>query len=99
MGVPDTLQQGVRGHAAEKRTCTSMGADAVASPRRCRRGKRSALVALVLQRLELFIEPSNEPSWRAAERAHYRREGLLRSRQAIDDTRRDMYAYSRLPDH
>jgi ribosomal-protein-alanine N-acetyltransferase len=51
-----------------------------------------------VHRLELFIEPSNEPSWRAAERARYHREGLLRSWQMIGDTRRDMYVYSRLPE-
>ena len=50
-----------------------------------------------VERLEVFIEPSNVPSWRAAERAAYRREGTLRSWQRIGDSRRDMYLYSRLP--
>jgi [ribosomal protein S5]-alanine N-acetyltransferase len=49
-----------------------------------------------IDRLELFIEPANEPSWRAAERAGYQREGTLRSWQKIADTRRDMFVYSRL---
>jgi RimJ/RimL family protein N-acetyltransferase len=51
-----------------------------------------------VHRLELFIEPTNEPSWRTAERARYHREGLLRSWQQLGDSRRDMFVYSRLPD-
>ena len=51
-----------------------------------------------VQRLELFIEPSNKPSWRAAERARYQREGLLRRWQPLGDERRDMFVYSRLPE-
>ncbi|WP_331757933.1 GNAT family N-acetyltransferase (plasmid) [Nocardia sp. NBC_01377] len=35
-------------------------------------------------RLELYVEPWNEGSWRAAESAGYRREGLLRRWQKID---------------
>jgi len=50
-----------------------------------------------VHRLELYVEPWNEGSWRAAERAGYRREGLLRSWQAVGDERRDMYMYARLP--
>jgi RimJ/RimL family protein N-acetyltransferase len=50
-----------------------------------------------VHRLELFIEPANEPSWRTAERARYHREGLLRSWQQLGDSRRDMYVYARLP--
>lgn len=56
-----------------------------------------AFVGEHTQRLELFIEPTNVASWRAAERAGFQREGLLRSWQQIGDTRRDMYVYSRLP--
>ncbi|MFC5267690.1 GNAT family N-acetyltransferase [Kribbella qitaiheensis] len=51
-----------------------------------------------IERLEVFIEPANKPSWRAAERAGYHREGTLRSWQKIGDSRRDMYLYSRLPE-
>lgn len=47
-------------------------------------------------RLELFIEPWNEGSWRAAEAAGFEREGLLRSWQVIGAKRCDMLAYSRL---
>ena len=49
-----------------------------------------------IHRLELYVEPSNEGSWRAAERAGYVREGLLRSWQPVGGHRRDMYMYSRL---
>jgi len=47
-------------------------------------------------RLELYVEPRNEASWRAAERVGYQREGLLRSWQPVGGERRDMYMYSRL---
>jgi len=49
-----------------------------------------------LARLELYVEPWNEGSWRAAEKAGYQREGLLRSWQQVGDQRRDMYMYSLL---
>jgi RimJ/RimL family protein N-acetyltransferase len=51
-----------------------------------------------LERLELYVEPGNEASWRCAERAGYRREGLLRSWQPVGGRRRDMYMYARLRD-
>ena len=57
-----------------------------------------ALTLPEVHRLELFVEPWNEGSWRAAERAGYHREGLLRSWQAVGDERRDMFVYSRLGD-
>lgn len=50
-----------------------------------------------IHRLELYVEPGNDGSWRAAERAGYRREGLLRSWQAVGAERRDMLMYSLLP--
>jgi RimJ/RimL family protein N-acetyltransferase len=71
-----------------------------------RRGYGTAAVAAisrwgfslqVVHRIELYVEPWNEGSWRAAERAGYRREGLLRSWQQVGDQRRDMYMYSLLP--
>ena len=52
-----------------------------------------------VQRLELYVEPWNEGSWRAAERCGFQREGLLRSWQLVGDERNDMYMYSRLPKH
>ncbi|MEU6564391.1 GNAT family N-acetyltransferase [Nocardia nova] len=48
-------------------------------------------------RLELYVEPWNEGSWRAAESAGYEREGLLRRWQVIDGRARDMYMYAYLP--
>lgn len=59
---------------------------------------RWALTLEAVSRLELFIEPTNEPSWRVAQRAGFHREGRLRSWQRIGETRRDMFVYSRLPD-
>jgi [ribosomal protein S5]-alanine N-acetyltransferase len=72
-----------------------------------RRGKGAASTALGalsrwalaqpgIHRLELYVEPWNEGSWRAAERSGYAREGLLRSWQEIGGQRKDMYMYSRL---
>lgn len=51
-----------------------------------------------VSRLELYVEPWNQGSWRAAESAGYRREGLLRRWQKIDGVPRDMYMYARFPD-
>jgi RimJ/RimL family protein N-acetyltransferase len=49
-----------------------------------------------IHRVELYVEPWNEGSWRAAERVGYVREGLLRSWQRVGAERRDMYMYSLL---
>ena len=49
-----------------------------------------------IARLELYVEPWNEGSWRTAEHAGFYREGLLRSWESVGDQRRDMYMYSRL---
>jgi [ribosomal protein S5]-alanine N-acetyltransferase len=49
-----------------------------------------------VDRLELYVEPWNEACWRTAERVGHRREGLLRSWQAVGEERRDMYMYSLL---
>lgn len=46
-----------------------------------------------IHRIELYVEPWNEGSWRAAERVGYLREGLLRSWQWVGQERRDMYMY------
>ncbi|TFD56693.1 GNAT family N-acetyltransferase [Cryobacterium sp. Hh38] len=47
-----------------------------------------------LHRLELYVEPWNEGSWRAAERAGFEREGLLRSWRQVGGVHRDMFIYS-----
>jgi [ribosomal protein S5]-alanine N-acetyltransferase len=49
-----------------------------------------------IHRLELYVEPWNDGSWRAAERVGYRREGLMRSWQQVGSERRHMYMYSLL---
>ena len=49
-----------------------------------------------LDRVELYVEPWNMGSWRAAESAGYEREGLLRAWERIDGKPRDMFMYSRL---
>ncbi|MEU8103994.1 GNAT family protein [Nonomuraea muscovyensis] len=54
------------------------------------------LERLGIPRLELHVEPWNASSWKAAERAGFVREGLLRSWQDIGGERRDMYLYSKL---
>lgn len=55
-----------------------------------------ALTLPGLSRLELYVEPWNEGSWRAAQRAGFEREGLLRSWEKVGTQRKDMYMYSRL---
>ncbi|WP_404290196.1 GNAT family N-acetyltransferase [Glutamicibacter arilaitensis] len=49
-----------------------------------------------IHRVELYIEPWNEGSWRAAEKCGFTREGILRSWQLVGTERKDMYCYSRL---
>jgi [ribosomal protein S5]-alanine N-acetyltransferase len=56
-----------------------------------------ALTIPEVERLELYVEPWNEGSWRAAEDAGYQREGLLRAWQRVGDARKDMFMYSVLP--
>lgn len=51
-----------------------------------------------VHRLELYVEPWNEASWRTAESVGYQREGLLHDWQAVGEERRDMYMYALLPD-
>jgi RimJ/RimL family protein N-acetyltransferase len=69
------------------------------------RGYASAALAAIsrwglsldgIWRIELFVEPWNAGSWRAAEKAGFVREGLLRSWQQVGRDRRDMYVYSLL---
>jgi ribosomal-protein-alanine N-acetyltransferase len=44
-------------------------------------------------RLELYVEPWNTGSWRAAENVGYEREGLLSAWKRIDGKPKDMYIY------
>lgn len=61
---------------------------------------RWAFTELGVERMELYIEPDNAPSRKAAVRAGFTEEGVLRAREQIGDQRRDMVLYSRLPsDH
>ena len=75
------------------------------APQFRRRGYARAALATVtrwastldgIHRLQLFVEPWNEGSWRAAKACGFEREGLLRSWERVGDEYRDMYAYSRL---
>lgn len=49
-----------------------------------------------VHRVELYVEPWNEASWRAAESCGFQREGLLRSWQQVGQERRDMFIYGRI---
>lgn len=71
------------------------------------RGRGTATTALAtlsrfglsrFARLELYVEPWNEASWRTAERVGYQREGRMRQFQNIGGERKDLYLYSLLPD-
>lgn len=50
-----------------------------------------------ITRVELYVEPFNEASWRAAESAGYHREGLLQRWQVIAGEPRDMFMYAKIP--
>ncbi|SEL14594.1 GNAT family N-acetyltransferase [Streptacidiphilus jiangxiensis] len=73
--------------SARGRRAAGAGLDAVA---------RWALTELGIPRLELYVEPWNEASWRTAERVGFTREGLLRGWQLVGTERRDMFMYSLL---
>ena len=55
---------------------------------------RWAMSQGAVHRIELYVEPWNEGSWRAAEHCGYEREGLLRSWQDVGGVRKDMYMYA-----
>ena len=52
---------------------------------------------LGLERVEILVHPDNEPSQRAAEKAGFKREGMLRSYTRVKDRRFDMWCFSALP--
>jgi ribosomal-protein-alanine N-acetyltransferase len=52
---------------------------------------------LGLERIEILVHPDNEPSQRAAEKAGFTREGILRSYTRVKDRRFDMWSFSALP--
>lgn len=75
------------------------------APRFRRRGYATSALAAVtewaqtlseIQRLQRFVEPWNEGSWRAAEACGYQREGLLRRWERVGSELKDMYVYSLL---
>ncbi|MEU6979102.1 MULTISPECIES: GNAT family protein [unclassified Streptomyces] len=55
-----------------------------------------ATTELRVPRLQLLVEPWNEPSARTAERAGFVREGVLRGWQEVGGVRRDMVMYGRV---
>jgi RimJ/RimL family protein N-acetyltransferase len=52
---------------------------------------------LGLERIEILVHPDNEASQRAAEKAGFRREGILRSYTRVKAERFDMWSFSALP--
>jgi RimJ/RimL family protein N-acetyltransferase len=76
------------------------------APSACGRGLATGAVTaltewafdrLGIQRLYLRIHPDNAASIRVAEKAGYRREGLLRSAGVVRGERVDLLVYGRLP--
>jgi RimJ/RimL family protein N-acetyltransferase len=57
---------------------------------------RWALRELSLPRVQLVTDPENAPSQRVAEKAGFRREGLLRRYMELSDDRRDCVMFSLL---
>jgi RimJ/RimL family protein N-acetyltransferase len=73
------------------------------APAHRRRGYASAALAALTEwaftleevaRVQLYVEPWNEGSWRTAERCGFRREGLLRSWELVGTHRKDMFMYA-----
>jgi len=52
---------------------------------------------LGLERIEILVHPENGPCQRAAEKAWFTREGVLRSYTRVKDDRFDMWSFSALP--
>ena len=56
-----------------------------------------AFAALGLGRVQVFVAPENVAALELAERAGFRREGVLRSYWEIDGARLDVVVLARLP--
>ncbi|MCC9144067.1 MULTISPECIES: GNAT family protein [unclassified Arthrobacter] len=54
-----------------------------------------AMTVQQMPRIDLYIEPWNEGSWRTAEKAGYQRDALLPAWQKVGTAWRDMYRYIR----
>jgi RimJ/RimL family protein N-acetyltransferase len=54
------------------------------------------LETLALRRLQVTVDPRNTPALRLAERAGYRREGVLRAYREVDGKRTDAVLLSRV---
>ena len=68
------------------------------APRAVRLASEWGLRDFGLARISLMTEPENTASQRVAEKAGYRREGLLRSWMEIKGERRDFVMFSLLPE-
>ncbi|HEX8745481.1 MAG TPA: GNAT family N-acetyltransferase [Thermoleophilaceae bacterium] len=67
------------------------------APRAIRLASAWGFRKLGLERIEILVHPDNEPSQRAAEKAGFRREGILRSYTRVKAERFDMWSFSALP--
>ncbi len=67
------------------------------APRALRLLSRWALAEGGFARVQLMTEPENRASQRVAEKAGFRREGILRSYAELKGRRRDFVVYSLLP--
>ena len=67
------------------------------APRMIRLASSWGFRKLGLERIEILVHPDNEPSQRAAEKAGFKREGILRSYTRVKTERFDMWSFSALP--
>jgi RimJ/RimL family protein N-acetyltransferase len=67
------------------------------APRAIRLVSAWGFQTLGLERIEILVHPDNAPSQRAAEKAGFKREGVLRSYTRVKDERFDMWSFSALP--
>jgi ribosomal-protein-alanine N-acetyltransferase len=67
------------------------------APRAIRLISRWGFTRLGLERIEILVHPDNGPSQRAAEKAGFTREGILRSYTRVKSERFDMWSFSALP--